>query len=418
MSELLVNNNPVTSLDVTSAREGSWRCDLVIDAGVTFVRGDLVQATDASGTVLLTGRVLRSETPFERCELRMVGGFGRLGTRVAPKYYRDAPGRTILEDLARDTGSVFEAGVLTQPELNTAFVAWVRRGGPAIDAINELVRDGLPAGWIWRNRPNGELWIGPEVWPDVIAIDVEEYARSPERGTVGVRASTIASLLAIEPGMVWGDKPIQVVRVKSESSKLFATLTTGPKDTLDPVLGLARKLAIDANLHTQYHVMYSARVVQQDADTGAVSVVLQPNLDESLRTMPALTEVPLRAPFPDGRVLFSSAAIGGGNVRVIVGFEDGSPAKPYAVPWVVKEQLKPDRINIDAESTIALNGDGRGVARINDSVGSGTVTATCAAAPGPVMFTFIPEGGGPPVVSPTLTIAGKITSASPKVKTG
>lgn len=413
MSELLVNNNPVTSLDVTSAREGSWRADLVIDADVTFVRGDLVQVTDASGTVLLTGRVLRSETPFERCELRMVGGFGRLGARVAPKYYRDAPGRTILEDLARDTGSVFEAGVLTQPELNTAFVAWVRRGGPAIDAINELVRDGLPTGWIWRNRPNGDLWVGPEAWPDVIAIDVEEYARSPERGTVGVRATTIASLLAIEPGMVWGDKPIQVVRVRSESSKLFATLTTGPKDTLDPVLGLARKLAIDANLHTQYHVMYSARVVQQDADTGNVSVVLQPDLDEALRTMPALTEVPLRAPFPGGRVLFD---LNSSNF-VTVGFESGNPSKPFALPWSVLSPMRtPDRVNIDAASTIALGGDARGVARINDSVGSGAVTAI--AGPNPVTFTFVPEGGGPPVISATLTIVGKITTASEKLKTG
>jgi len=35
-----------------------------------------------------------------------------------------------------------------------------------------------------------------------------------------------------------------------------------------------------------------------------------------------------------------------------------------------------------------------------------------------VTFSFVPEGGGPPVVSPTLTITGKITSASPKLKTG
>jgi hypothetical protein len=414
MSELLVNNIAVTSLDVAFAREGSWRADLVIDADVTFARGDLITVTDASGTTLLQGRVLRSDTPFQRAEVRVIGGAGKLGTRVAPKYYRDAPARTILDDLARETGSVFEAGVLEQPELQSTIAAWVRRGGEAISALNELIRDGLPTGWTWRNRANGELWVGPETWPNVIAIDVEEYARDGARGTLGVRAPTIAALLAIEPGMVWNDKPIQTVRVRSSEDKLFATITTGPKDTVDPVLGLARKLAIDANLHTMYHALYSARVLEQDAVTGDVSVLLQPDLDESLRTMPALTEVPLRAPFPGGRVLFSAAQIGAGDIHIIVGFEDGNPAKPYAVPWSAKRTVEPNMVNIDAFSTIALGGDTRGVARFNDSVSKSALMETWMS-----QVTTAVNGLAPASVTPLVSATiGAISSASEKLKTG
>ena len=69
--------------------------------------------------------------------------------------------------------------------------------------------------------------------------------------------------------------------------------------------------------------------------------------------------------------------------------------------------------------TVKLAPDGTGyadknVARVDDSVGCGSVTATNGG--GSVMFTFIPEGGGAPIVSTTLTITGKITSGSPRVK--
>lgn len=58
----------------------------------------------------------------------------------------------------------------------------------------------------------------------------------------------------------------------------------------------------------------------------------------------------------------------------------------------------------------------KGVARLDDAVGSGTVTATTPPGGGPVTFTHVPEGGGPPVVGLTLTIGGKVTAASTVVK--
>lgn len=56
----------------------------------------------------------------------------------------------------------------------------------------------------------------------------------------------------------------------------------------------------------------------------------------------------------------------------------------------------------------------KGVARVGDTVGCGQLTATNGG--GTVTFTLIPEGGGAPIVSPTLTISGKITSGSSQVK--
>lgn len=414
MSELSVNGNAIVSLHADFQRENTWRADLVIDADVTHERGDLIELADASGTVLMRGRVLRSDTPYQRCEMRLVGGYGRLATRVAPKYYRSAPARTILEDLARDSGTVFEAGVLTQPEMLTEIVAWVRRGGEAVTALQELIRDALPTGWTWRARPNGEMWIGLDTWPEVIAVGAETIREIPARGEIEISGVTLAELLAIEPGMLYGGKPVHVVRIDSDETKLRGRLTTGPTTMLDPIVGLVRKGAQDATAHTAYHVLYSARVVQQDADSGAVSVVLQPDLDETSRTMPALTEVPLRAPFPGGRVLFSAAQIGAGDIHIIVGFEDGNPAKPYAVPWSVKPTVEPNRVNINAFSTIALGGDARGVARINDTIDKSALLGTWMS-----QVTAAVNGLAPLSVTPFVggTI-GAISSASEKLKTG
>ncbi len=71
--------------------------------------------------------------------------------------------------------------------------------------------------------------------------------------------------------------------------------------------------------------------------------------------------------------------------------------------------------------TVKLAPDGTGymdknVARVDDDVACGTVTAVSAAPGNPVQFVFTPQGGAPLPPSPTLTIVGKITSGSPRVK--
>lgn len=71
--------------------------------------------------------------------------------------------------------------------------------------------------------------------------------------------------------------------------------------------------------------------------------------------------------------------------------------------------------------TVKLAPDGtdyadKNVARVDDTVGCGTVTAAGVAPGNPILFVFTPQGGAPLPPSATLTITGKITSGSPRVK--
>lgn len=413
MSELVVNGAPVVSAVIEAHREGAWTADLVIDSETA--PSGVVDVTDASGMVLLRGRVLRAEAPFGRAEVRLVGGVGALATVLPPRYYRGATVRTILADLARETGSVVADDL--GPEASATLTAWVRVGGDdAVTAIRHLLRAALPAGWTWRARFDGSLWLGADSWPDVIAPEVEVVDRRPARGELVVRAATVAELLAIEPGQVFEGLDVCSVRIDASGDRLRAVLrTTAQARTAgDVITSGIQRLAREATVERALLALYPAIVRGQDPNNAQVDVEPQPDVDEARRTIPPLVRIPLVAPYPGAKVLFPSAAIEARSVRVLIGFEGGDPARPYALPWALSGTT-PDRVEINAGSVIALGGDVKGVARDGDSVGCGSVTGSTPS--GPVTFTFIPEGGGAPVVGPTLTINGKITSASPKLKT-
>lgn len=412
MSELVVNGAPVVSAVIEAHREGAWTADLVIDTETA--PSGVVDVSDASGTVLLRGRMLRAEAPFGRAEVRLVGGVGALATILPPRYYRGATVRTILADLARETGSVIAEDL--GAEASATLAAWVRVGGDdAVVAIRHLLRAALPAGWTWRARFDGSLWLGADSWPDVIAPGVEVVDKRAARGELVVRAATVAELLAIEPGQVFEGLDVTSVRIDASGDRLRAVLrTTAQARTAgDVITSGIQRLAREATVERALLALYEARVVKQQPD-GSLEMIVQPDADERDRTIPPLVGVFCRAPFPGGSIVFDPAQVDSFAVRVLVGFANGDPARPYAVPWAVDAGVSPERVNINA-ATIALNGAAKGVARLDDSVGCGSVTGSTPS--GPVTFTFIPEGGGPPVVGLTLTIGGKITSASSSVKT-
>lgn len=419
MSELVVSGAPVVSAVIEAHREGAWTADLVIDTETA--PSGVVDVTDVSGTVLLRGRVLRAEAPFGRAEVRLVGGVGALATVLPPRYYRGATVRTILADLARETGSTLADDL--GAEASRELAAWVRVGGDdAVTALRHLLRAALPAGWTWRARFDGSLWLGADSWPDVIAPEVEVVDRRPARGELAVRAATVAELLAIEPGMVFEGLDVCSVRIDASGDRLRAVLRTTAQAQArtagDVVTSGIQRLAREATIERALLALYPAIVRTQDSDTAAVDVDLQPDEDEADRVLPSLVAIPLVGPCAGAKVLFPATAIRARTVRVLVGFEGGDPSRPYALPWALGAVM-PDRVEVNAATTIALGGDAKGVARLDDSVGCGTLTGVAppGMAGGPVTFVFTPSGGGAAQSGQSVSITGKITSASPKVKT-
>lgn len=406
MSELVAGGSAVVSAVIEAHREGAWTADLVLDS--PEVPSGTLDVTDASGAVLLRGYVLRAEAPFERAEVRLVGGTGRLGTVLAPRYYRGASSRTILADIARESGSTLaddlDAAALTE------LAAWVRVGGEDIvTALRHLLRAALPAGWTWRTRYDGSLWLGADAWSPVIAPGVEVVARRPARGELEVSAATVAELLAIEPGSTFEGLDVASVRIDARPDRLRAVVRTHAqaRSSGDVVTSGIQRLAREATVERALLALYPAIVRLQNIDTGAVSVEPQPDEPEADRTIPPIVEVPVIAPFPGARVLFPLSAIRARTVRVLVGFEGGDPSRPYALPWALSGTT-PNRIEINAASVIALGGDAKGVAREGDSV---RITI-------PALALSLPVAMGAASNPSPLEFTGTITSASPKLKTG
>jgi len=411
MSELVCNGSPVVSAVIEAHREGAWTADLVIDSA--DVPSGVLDVTDASGTVLLRGYVLRAEAPYERAEVRLVGGAGRLGTILAPRYYRGAQVRTILADVARESGSTLADDL--GAEVSSELAAWVRVGGEdVVSTLRHLLRAALPKGWTWRTRYDGSLWLGADSWLDVIAPGVEVLSKRPARGEVEVSATTVAELLAIEPGSVFEGLDVVSVRIDARPDRLRAIVRTQAQARTagDVVTSGIQRLAREATCERALLALYPAIVRSQATSTGNVDVEPQPDEAEDERVIPALVDVPLVAPYPGAKVLFPLAAIRARSVRVLIGFEGGDPARPYALPWALAGTT-PDRVEINAGSAIALGGDAKGVAREGDSVGRNTAMTTWMDA---VATAFTGLGVTlTPIVGGTI---GTITSASPKLKTG
>ena len=152
------------------------------------------------------------------------------------------------------------------------------------------------------------------------------------------------------------------------------------------------------------------------------------------KMMPGLVRVPLYGSVP-GMVLDLGVSAND-PLFCLVEFANRDRMKPFVAQW-----KSSPRDNSAKRAAIARirggfihlgEGDARGVARENDSIGAGALVATVAAlAPGvSIILTYTPPGGAPQVstinlagavtgavVGTPLAIAGKITSASPYVKT-
>lgn len=89
---------------------------------------------------------------------------------------------------------------------------------------------------------------------------------------------------------------------------------------MDRISASFNKLVRGIVAPTDYHALYPARVVSQNADG---TLELQPDLSK----IPPLSKVPIRTGIPGVTVKLSAGA------RVLLGFENGDPKRYYAGLW-------------------------------------------------------------------------------------
>jgi hypothetical protein len=153
--------------------------------------------------------------------------------------------------------------------------------------------------------------------------------------------------------------------------------------------------------------LYPGKVVSQSADKTRVDVQLD-------RTeIPSPSNIPLRMGIPGTTVTLNLSQ----TVRVLVGWEGGDPAKPFAL--LFDTGIGTTRIDIDA-TTIDLNNGTKGAARKDD-----TLTASTAANLWASQMESGLAGVGGTVPIPAWSVAagvsgglGDIESCSASVKVG
>lgn len=167
-------------------------------------------------------------------------------------------------------------------------------------------------------------------------------------------------------------------------------------DERDPLLAAFRRVVRHLTHQVAYGVRYAGRIVEQNAASLLVGVVTDsPDAGDQ-------QGVPMRLGLPGFKAKVPA------GTRCGLEFDDGDPTKPVVTTF---DQGSPVTELVFADGT-------KGAARVDDSVGCGTLTGVAPAGGGAVTFTWTPPGGGTPVTGTSLAIVGKITGGSSKLKVG
>ena len=407
MSDLLVAGLPVLRGDFLLPRVGAWTADLVLDAD-SAPSG--VVAIESAGGLRLSGFVERVNVTEGRVEVRIRAGRGQLAKELAPVAYRPVGGvrvRTLLEDLARDSGE--ELSPNTAPEITEAFLAaWSRERGTTARALRALA---FALGCSWRFDPSGRFLLVRESWPEVDPDGVTLLRSDPinDAAELGVDAF----LAELVPGVSWQGRRVSAAElfVLDGGAHRARLLFEREGDSL-----MRDRIATKYNIASPHEAeasvylgTYLARVVAQSADLATVDVEIEPDVAPEKKKIAGLVRVPMYAGTPgeviELRLDSSSQAF------CVVAFLNGDRAKPFVVGWlgsaVNNSGKRSKRTRVRGEEIQLGEGGARKVARDGDPI---RITIATGGLTLPV------SGGSAANVAP-IVLDGTITDGSPTLKT-
>lgn len=380
MTGLKANGAPVIRGVISMPIAGAWHARIVLDADdPSAFDGAAITVTSDDGALELRGTAYRAGDDFGRTEVWMVGGAGGLGVELEGRYYVGVPARIILSDLLREAGEALSS-TSNADVLSRTLDTWTRRAGKAGKVLAEVIDE---LGAAWRVLDDGSIWVGLESWPAASA-EHEVIATSPADDRMVVADDA----LAMRPGVTLDGRRVANVQHSVEAAAFrtevwFASETgAAAVSTVDRIKGAVGSFVALVMRRVDYHALYPAKVVKQSGD-GSLEV----ELDDG--RFPSLTRVPIRTFLPEVEVKIEAGA------RVLVGFEGGSPAHPYASLWQSGAVLE-----------LKVAGGDKGAARVDDEVEITVPAGT---------YLNAAQAG---VLAPSTTFKGKITAGSTKVFLG
>lgn len=344
------NGYPVVSGRICRPRQGAWWADLRLDAPATSaVTGKVTIGLGAGSQRVLVGTARRVGTYRDAVHVRVVGGAGGLGRTFGPKAYRGVPLRLPVLDVLAAAGEVL-APSSDAAALATTLVAWQAIAQPASAALGSLAQAaaGSPT---WRVLADGTVWVGPERWTTSKLATFDVTNEEPELGRIELAADDPA----IAPGEVLLGRRVSYVEHQVTAGRVrhlvwFEDLVAGPMDRVKGPLAAWMK-SLFARI--DYLARYPARVVAQNAATGALELVPDD------KRLPGMSAVPIRYGVPGLRATVAPGA------RVLLGFAGGDPTKPEAELW---ESATVTKLEVNA-TLVTLNGGLQPIARVGDSAG-------------------------------------------------
>lgn len=216
MSYLTANNIPVSSGMITIPRIGRPLAELRLGEVASLAPGEAVILRFEDGTTYRT-TVRRSGPSAGATEVFLVGGYDGLSKNLPAKDYQGVPASLVVRDLLVEAGE--QPGELDLP---TVFVRWIRRSGPASEAL-KAVMERLPDR-AWRLLPDGTTWAGPDAWPQGPEGAVVAEA-APQRGWF-----SLLPMPPLQPGVVlkglWEGQVREIGRVERVIHSIGAMLRT------------------------------------------------------------------------------------------------------------------------------------------------------------------------------------------------
>ncbi len=369
MAEATVNGLRATLVALTLPRVGAWVADVELDSAEVLT-GAASLAIDGQ---TWAGFVVRGGVFGGVWRGRIVGGAGGL-SRVLPAIaQRGGTLGTALADVLRAAGETIAADA---GSLSDVRGLWHRLAAPAQSAIADVASS---AGFAWRVRADGRVWLGAETWPAFVpagAVDVlEEF---PEAG----RLVLSGAIVDIAPGMTLTlprGAPVRVgqVEIRATPAALRAVVYTEPEGERSTGLGAVVD-AVVARISRRIDrlALYPSRVVSQSS-SGLLDL-----LPDDPR-VPSCSGVPIRYGLPGVRATVPSGA------RVLLTYEAGDPAHPVAVLW-----------ELGAVTQLVVNGGTARAARVGHATEDGGVAVAAVPVPGPpastkLVITYTPPSGAP-----------------------
>ena len=406
MSHTTINGTAVLEGTISLPRNGVWIADLVTgDIGPALTGAVTIQV---GASLTLKGTIVRGGPYQGRRTFRIVGGAGGLSHVVTGRWYAGAPLSLPVRDLLTESGEALSTTADAALLSTTQTPGWCRTMGAASDALSRLAND---AGATWRVLPDGTVWIGTDTWAEApIMRDVMQFE---DRKALG-RVSIVSEAPTVLPGMSFRGQRVSYVELAVHEDQIRIELFVDQGSAVDRFKrGLVDLINAIVQPKIDYLAMYPCKVVGQNADLRLECI------PDNTKLGPSIGPLPMRLGIPGATVKVKAGS------RVLVGFENGDPRKPYAALW---DTAALDELDLAAATAfkvtagnVTLSPGGLPAARQGDMVGVGggvPAVPNCTI----VLFSGGPIVAGAPmpgyignVIVPTLPVYGVIQSGNPNV---